>query len=159
MEGFILSALVTVRLAERPRLLQELVYLAVQFSLKTKARLPVRFSGVLSLLRRLFAVIMLQAYGYDDHGISEMWMQTYMGEASSEPQEGSTASAQKAGVGQLGDQAIRVQVREAVLFCFSKLPALYSCLVYADWRLDLQPLRKKYGMVLGANPVNCADDI
>lgn len=51
-----------------------------------------------------------QAYGYDDHGISEMWMQTYMGEV----QEGAVSASQKAGVGQLSDEAIRVQVWESL---------------------------------------------
>lgn len=58
---------------------------------------------------------MPQAYGYDDHGISEMWMQKYMGEA----QDGAASASQKAGVGQLSDEAIRVQVWD------SPRPVLY----------------------------------
>lgn len=46
-------------------------------------------------------------YGYDDHGISELWMQNYMGEGSA-AQDAESRNA--AGSGQLSDQAIRSQV-------------------------------------------------
>lgn len=64
-----------------------------------------------------------QAYGYDDHGLSEQWMKNYIGESSftadaaagggaSASQEGDGSSQQKTAsvVGQLSDEASRSQV-------------------------------------------------
>lgn len=55
--------------------------------------------------------LFFQAYGYDDHGISELWMQTYMGESSAGVAQDQAAASQKAGSGsgQLSDEAIRSQ--------------------------------------------------
>lgn len=52
----------------------------------------------------------VQAYGYDDHGISELWMQNYMGEGSA-----AQDAASQRGFGQLSDEAIRSQVCRLVL--------------------------------------------
>lgn len=60
----------------------------------------------------------VQAYGYDDHGISERWMQTYIGKsAASDPSEnGNTNSGGVSGSNGNGnsqalcDEASRMQV-------------------------------------------------
>lgn len=64
---------------------------------------------------------MTQAYNYNDHGISELWMQTYVGKTSAEAEAGdsntggsnsnSTVSDNGSGPA-LSDEASRTQVRQ-----------------------------------------------
>lgn len=83
-----------------------------------------------------------QAYGYDDHGISELWMQNYMGEAST-----AQDAVSKAGTGQLSDEAIRSQVNHLQWTCLP--PSLWAFWLRRAYKPRLLSLRDALGEIFG----------